>query len=515
MPKEVLRRFCKNTLVLTVAAIAMRSISLSFNLYLKSALGEEGVGLFSLVMNLFSFAVTLATGGVSLLTTRLVSEALGREQPREARSTFQKCRRYALCFGTLAFLLLFTLADLLGEGVLGDKRTIPSLRLLAVSLPFLALSSSFSGYFTAVRRVAKSAAVQFGEQLCRVFLSVSLITYFAPKELSALCQAVVLGGVIADILSCLVSFCLVLLDQKRHLPDKAAPLPQGYRKTLLAIALPIAFSSYFRSALVTIEHLFIPKGLLKFGLSQTEALAAFGVLEAMALPVILFPYALLTPFCSLLVPEIARQYATNDQKGLSESASKALTFTATFGIGVSALLITLSNTIGTLLCQSEEAGRLIATLAPLVPIMYSDTAVDSVLKGANEQLFSMRVNLFDSLVGVLLALITVPRFGLYGYVFNIIFCEIVNFSFSITRLYRVAPPKLSLVKTVAIPLAAAILTSKLFTQILPFSPPDDKISLFFAVFLYFALYLPALFLLRKLPILHRTRNFFSKAKTIP
>lgn len=507
MQKGELRRFLQNTLVLSATAILMRSVSLSFNLYLKEKLGAEGVGLFSLVMNLFSFAITLATGGVSLLTTRLVSEALGQNKPGEAKEAFAKCRRYALFFGALACLLLFSLADVLGKRVLGDSRTVPSLQALAVSLPFLALSSSFSGYFTATRRVSKSAAVQLGEQFCRIVLSVGAITYFAPKNLTSLCLFVVLGGVIADILSCLASALLACFDLRRHIPQKRAVLPKDYNKKLLGIALPVALSSYFRSALVTIEHLFIPKGLVRFGLSQSEALAAFGVLEAMALPIVLFPYALLTPFCSLLVPEVARQTATEDKVALSESATSALRFTAAFGIGTAAVLLTLSGAIGEVLCHSKEAGVLVATLAPLVPIMYSDTAVDSVLKGANEQLFTMRVNLFDSLLGVALAFITVPRFGLYGYVFNIMFCEIVNFSFSATRLYRVAPPSLSLGRAVLYPIVAAVLASRLLTLFLPFYPPDTKFSLFFAIFVFFIFYIAILFLPRT-PL----RRIFSRNK---
>ena len=70
--------FFKNVLLLTATALLMRSVSLTFNLYLKNKLGADGVGLFSLIMNLFSFAVTFATSGVSLLATRLVSEALGK-----------------------------------------------------------------------------------------------------------------------------------------------------------------------------------------------------------------------------------------------------------------------------------------------------------------------------------------------------------------------------------------------------------------------------------------------------
>ena len=498
MTKTANARFVKNVLVLAATAMLMRSVSLSFNLYLRGVLGEEGIGLFSLVMNLFSFAVTLATGGVSLLTTRLVSEAIGKNRPDEAKSAFQKCRRYAVFFGILAFCLLFLFADPIGRYLLSDARTVPSLKALAVSLPFLALSSSFSGYFTAVRRVTKSAAVQLAEQFCRIALTVTAFTYLAPKDLTSLCLFVVYGSVVSDILSALLAALLAMHDTRRHLGKNSAVLPKSYNKTLLSIALPIAFSSYFRSALVTVEHLLIPKGLVTFGMTQSEALAAFGVLEAMALPVILFPYALLTPFCSLLVPEVAGSRAIHDHGSMEKTAASAITFTAVFGIGAAAVLLTLSDSIGRILCHSPDAGRLIATLAPLVPIMYTDTAVDSVLKGANEQLFSMRVNLFDSILGVILALTTVPRFGLYGYVFNIILCEIVNFSFSLTRLFQKAPPRLSLLKTVALPLLSATGATRLFRLALPYFPLNSKFSLFTAILSLFALYLAVWLLTKRL-----------------
>ena len=497
MKKEELSRFIYNTLVLAAAAILMRSVSLSFNLYLRKTLGEEGIGLFSLIMNLFSFAVTLASGGVSLLTTRLISEAFGRNRPGEAKSAFRKCLAYAFFFGSLAFFLLFSLSSFLGNTLLGDKRTVSSLKALAVSLPFLALSSSFSGYFTAVRRAAKSAAVGLGEQFCRITLTVMAFTVIAPQELESMCLFVVLGSVVSDILSCLTAAALCFWDEKKHNRAKPALLPKSFRKTLLSIALPVAFSSYFRSALVTVEHLLIPKGLVSFGLTEGEALAAFGVLEAMALPVILFPYALLTPFCNLLVPEISRHMASKDPDSLQKTAARAIEFTLFFGIGAATVFLTLSKGIGRVLCQSEEAGLLIASLAPLVPIMYTDTAVDSVLKGANEQLFSMRVNLFDSILGVLLALITVPRFGIWGYIFNIILCECINFSCSVTRLYQKAPPSLSLVKVLLLPLIAAILSAFLMRRLFRLIDLSGKGSLFLAILSLFVLYTATLFLIRR------------------
>ncbi len=492
-------RFVKNVLLLTATSLLMRSVSLSFNLYLRNKLGEEGIGLFSLVMNLFSFAVTLATSGVSLLATRLVSEAMGRRQPREARAAMKKCLQYSLFFGFLSAILLFSLAEPIGTHMLGDRRTVLSLQALAISLPFLALSSCLSGYFAAVRRVAKSAAAGIGEQFLKISLTVMAFTYLAPKSLEMTCLYVVLGGVCADAVSFFFSLLLYLHDCKKHaLNEQGGVIPPDLNKKLLSIGLPVAFSSYFRSALVTVEHLLIPKGLLAFGLSESEALSVYGVLEAMALPVILFPYAFLTPFCNLLVPEIAEKRAAGDLEGLQKKASRALVFVSAFGIGTSGIMLTMANAIGSTVCGTSEAASYIALLAPLVPIMYADTAVDAILKGIDEQLYSMRVNLFDSILGVLLALFTVPRFGIRGYIFNIILCELVNFAFSVTRLFARVRPDFSVLKSVALPLLSVVIAAFPIRLLAESLLPSTKLSLFAVLLLFALLYLAVLFLFKRL-----------------
>lgn len=492
-------RFAKNVLLLTATSLLMRSVSLSFNLYLNEKLGSDGVGLFSLIMSVFSFAVTFATSGISLLATRLVSEALGRKKPAEAKEAMKKCVGYSLFFGITGCVLLLALARPIGVYLLGDSRTVLSLSALAISLPFIALSAAFSGYFSAVRRVSKSAAAQVGEQFLKITFTVMALTYLAPADLETMCLFVVLGSVLSDFFSFLFSLGFFLFDMKKHNRAKATHVPKDLSRKLLAIGLPIAFSSYFRSALVTVEHLLIPKGLLAFGLTQTEALAEYGILEAMALPMVMFPYAFLTPFCNLLVPEVAERRAAERQEDVRAIAGKALSFVAIFGIGTAAILLTLSHEIGRVICDNEKAALYIAMLAPLVPIMYADTTVDSLLKGLDEQLYSMRVNIFDSLLSVALALITVPLWGIRGYILNIVLCELVNFALSASRLMLKIRPAFSPLSGLLLPLAAAILSCALFRTLLPHFPfITGKLGLFSAIFLAAVLYALTLFALRSL-----------------
>ncbi len=458
MKKDRLRGFAGNVALLTLTALIMRAASLYFNVYLKNKLGEDGVGLFSLIMSVYSFAVTFATAGISLLATRLVSEAIGRGRPAEIKTAMRKCFGYSLFFGVSGALILFAFSDPIGTMLLSDRRTVLSLRALAVTLPFISLSSAAGGYFTAVRRVSPNAVTQISEQFIRMGLTVAAFTFMAPPDLEYMCLFVVLGALAADVISFFISFALYALDILRHNRATSKRTDKTLGRKMLSIGLPVAFSSYFRSALVTVEHLLIPKGLRKSGLSHEQSLAQYGCLEAMALPVIMFPYAFLSPYCSMIVPEIAEKKAAEDSEAVAGITRKSLFFVCAFGVGCAAVMLSCADLIGNTVYKSGYAAEYIRLLAPLIPIMYADTLTDSILKGMDEQLYSMRVNIADSLLGVLLALTTVPMLGVKGYILNIFICEIVNFSLSFSRLASVLSLKLDIFFCVGIPLVAAVAT---------------------------------------------------------
>ena len=50
-----------NGCILTISALFMRFISLGFNVYLPNELGAETIGIFTLVMSVYLFFVTIAT----------------------------------------------------------------------------------------------------------------------------------------------------------------------------------------------------------------------------------------------------------------------------------------------------------------------------------------------------------------------------------------------------------------------------------------------------------------------
>lgn len=485
MTMKAVKRYFYNAMLMTGAALFMRAVSVAFNVYVTGKLGADGMGLLTLVSSAYGFAVTFATSGVSLAVTRMTAETVLTSPPSKARTrlgyVMKTSVRYCLFFGITGGAALFFGADYIGGVLLGDARTIGCLRLFAVTLPFTSLASAFAGYFNACRRVYKNAVSDFCGQVFKITLTASLLAVFMPSGTESMLLAVVCGGAVAEASSFAVSLILYLQDRRSHFskPDVcsdaagtelSAETPAAAARSLRGAALPVAFSSYLRSGLVTVEHILIPKALRRSGAGYKESLASYGTLHGMVMPVIMFPYAVIGPFSSLLVPELSESRARGQDARIRHIVSVVYRATLIFAVGVSGLMITFSGELGHLLYNSAEAGRYIRMIAPVIPVMYLDTATDSMLKGLGEQLFCMRVNIIDSALSVMLVWLLVPRLGISGYAATIIISEIFNASLSIWRLLTVTGVRPKIFGWLLRPLLASMLASSATRFIINFIP---------------------------------------------
>ncbi len=436
---RILRKFIINGLIMTVTSLSLRTLGVAFNAFISRRLGADGMGLFTLIMSVYGLSVTLAASGVNLAATRMCAEALGRGDERAVRASLTRCLTYASVCGIGACLLLLFGADFVAESWLGDERCTRSLRLLAVSLPFISASNVLHGYFTAVRKVAKSAATQIFEQLFKVGVTVFALLYIVPDGIEYACMALVGGGALAETASFLMAFTLYLFDRRKK-AQGSVPREVGRRLTreLFGITVPVAAAAYVRSGLSTLEHMLIPRGLRKNPATAETALATYGVLCGMVMPVIMFPTALLYSFTGLLIPEFAEADARRDTVHIRYMISRALTFTLIFSIGCSAVMSMLAEELGVLVYDSEAAGEFIRVMAPLIPVMYLDHAVDAILKGLGEQVYCMKVNILDAAMCTLFVYLLCPRIGIWGYIVTIYAAEVVNASLSIWRLTKVS-----------------------------------------------------------------------------
>ena len=490
-----LRQFFLNAFTLTAVSLLMRTVAVAFNAYISNKVGAEAMGLYSLFSGVYGFALTFSTAGLQLAATRTVTEAIGRENRSAATSALKACCLWGFGLSLLASLSLYALAPTIGHVWLGDERVIRPLRVLSLTLVPISLSSVLSGYFNAVRRVYKNAATQIWEQGVKIYACIALLSLL-PGDIEHSCMALVLSGVIAEGASFLALLILFLWDRKRHALQAGGAITPPSFGGMLQIALPVAISANIRSALVSLEHTLIPRGLRKNGLPYETALASYGALRSMALPVVLFPSALIGSFAGLLIPEFTECQIKGHHRHISYMATRVLHLSLLFSIGVAGIMLCFSLELGQTIYRNAESALFIKALAPLIPVMYLDTTVDSMLKGLGEQVYSMNVNILDASLSVLLVFWLVPLFGIQGYVITIFISELVNAAFSITRLLNISRIHFKLGKWVWKPLLSVVGATALTNLLVRRSvfPLPDGLSLTLHILLSTALYLLLLYL---------------------
>lgn len=422
----------RNTLTLTGASLLMRVIGMAFQSRLALSLGASGLGLYQLTLSVYNLCATLAISGIRFTATRLVAEELGGGRTGSIRAAMGRCLAYGGFFGLAAGALLQLLAEPLGFLWIGDARTVLSLRIAALSMPCISLCAAISGYFTACGRVGKAAAVHLAEQLMGVALVMLLLRGAPPGDLERRCAAVTLGRTGADIFSVLLMSAVYLHDRSRHYRAEGTGVRLSGR--MLRLAVPLALSAYTRSALTTLQHLLVPRGLRAAGLTADTALAGYGIIQGMVMPLLFFPSCLLGAAAELIVPELTAAQVRGDGTAIENTAGKLVRISLHYSLAVSAVLLLCADLLGGLLYHSREAARFLRMLAPLVPIMFTDMAVDGCLKGLGQQVWSMGVNIAEAALGLLLMMLLLPRHGLSAYLALLYFSEAFNLSLSALRL---------------------------------------------------------------------------------
>ncbi|MCQ2413642.1 MAG: polysaccharide biosynthesis C-terminal domain-containing protein [Clostridia bacterium] len=477
------RIFIRNGILLGAVGVLSRTVGLFFGAYVTRTVGAAGMGMYTLLMTVFGFAVTFATSGVGLTVTRLAADAMGDGDPARMSRVLRSCIFYAAGFGLFGTFLLLCLARPLSVLTVGDGSGVPALCVLALSLCPIALSSVLSGYFVSLRHVGKNALTQIFTQGAKILVTVLFLPKAAVSGAASSCLFLSAVSAGSDTV-CLLLLFLLFCSEKREPAGEGSEM-----RSVFGMAIPLAVSAYIRQALITVEHILIPKRLRLHGATPEESLASYGVLQGMALPILLYPMAPLTSFSGLLVPEFAECRSSGRQDRMSRAASLAVSRTPIYGITLSAITWPFSSEHRYTVYRSYEAGKLIAALAPVVPIMYLDHVTDAMLKGIGEQVYSMWVNISDAALSVLLVFFLLPEFGIMGYVGAILGMEAYNFVLSYARLKKRVSFRVPLSFAVVLPAlcaaASAWISGRLFGFSMAEATPFRLISeMLFAVCLF-------------------------------
>lgn len=488
--------FIKNALILTASSLLLRFAGIIFKVWLAAIIGSEGIGLYQLIFSVYVLISTFATSGIITAVTRMIAEELALGSKKGTVKILKKAIRLSLAIAILSVITVFFGADFIADSILGDSRAATALKILPLSLPFMAITSCLRGYFIARRNILPNAVGQIFEQGIRIAIILVVVRSFIKKGLAAVCASIIFGDVAAEALSFFALFISFLCDKRKlsHLSGRTNP-PYAISKRILHIATPITSGRYLNTLLRTAENILVPKNLAKYHLNGANSLSQFGMIKGMALPILFFPSAILNSISTLLIPEMSEAAARNQKTLVKNATHNILKLTSVISFIFAAIFFIAGDKIGILIYKNEEVGFLLRWLSPIVPLMYLDSISDGILKGLDQQLFSFRTAISDSTIRIILILLILPLSGLKGFIGIMYFSNILTSFMNVGRLLKVSGAVIKPLYELILPLITALCVTITSNSILIFSGIENRlIYIILLCFMSVSLYTVLLFI---------------------
>ncbi len=446
--------FLINGAILTSTSLLMKFAALIFNIYISNQIGSEAVGVFSLVMAVYLFFITVATSGLNIAVTVIVSEKFALNKNQQAIKAIRTCIFFSLLLGIAAGGLILLFSNFITSKCLHNMVSSGPLFYIAIGLPFIAMSSCISSYFATIRKAYKNAISQVFEFTIKMFATIILLKINISNGVEAICISLILADVISEICSFTLIFILYIIDIKlKKLEDIRS---FGQRINILKIAFPVAVTSYIRSGLSTLKQLIIPTQLEKSGISCSRALSQYGMINGMVLPVITFPTVFTDSYSMLLIPEFSTYLAQKNYKAINYIANKIFKITCAFTMCICSIFFIFSNDLGLAIYNNIEIGYYFKIFTPFIFFMYMDHIIDCILKGLNKQFGVMCCNILDLSITTCFIYFLLPVLGIKGYVLSIFFSEVLNFSISLFQLFKYSRIKPNLIDWIVVPLFCSL-----------------------------------------------------------
>ena len=276
------------------------------------------------------------------------------------------------------------------------------------------LTEPMEQYQMARRRVEPNIIAQLVEQTVRMAVAALALVKLAHWGAAYACCAVLIGNTVSEAVSC--GIMSLFARQEPCFRPCADDPPRGYTsRELWEIVLPVTGSRLVASVLQAGESVLIPACLAAYLGTRAEAVAQYGSLKGMALPLIFFPFSVLAALSGLLMPEITRAHTARDTAGLRRLVRLAMGLTGGFSLLVGAALVLFGKDAAILLYHDAQAGRYVQVLGFVAPFMYLESMVDAILKGMGEQLATFRYSVLDSILRIAGILWLMPQYGMPGF----------------------------------------------------------------------------------------------------
>ncbi|MCL2080815.1 MAG: polysaccharide biosynthesis protein [Oscillospiraceae bacterium] len=403
--------------ILMATQIFSQILNFIFRVALARLVGAEGMGLYQLIMPVYSVTMSITVFGLTVAVARMSASYSAKGNHIAVRQAVRlSIWSFLLLFGLMAaFIIPFS--DWISVTLLSDARTRLGLLLLLPCIFFTGFENLYKNYFYGMREVRPPAVTEVCEQLLRTGCVLLLLIALRPAYLEWTVGVIVIGMVLCEVVSSAM-LCGFYLRHSRRLPARGERLSDKTLFTeMFRIAVPVSGATLAGNLLSSINTIIIPGRLIVSGMGQSEALSAYGVAFGMTLPLTMLPSVFVIPLSLTMMPRAAQSAALNDRAALQKQIKKTLWLTALLVIPACLLLIPFGKPILALLFKGQSAGRFVEILAVTEIFACFQYITNSLLNGAGKQKQAAVNVLVSDAIQLALTwyLVAIPDLRLWGF----------------------------------------------------------------------------------------------------
>ena len=429
------KTFITGALILILAGFISRIIGFVFRIYLSNLIGAEGIGLYQLVVPVYTLIILTLTSGVSVAVSKIIAEQVALGNLINIKRITRVSLVVVFMAGMGISLLMYLNIDFIVNYVLKDGRTYNSILYMIPCIPFVAAACAIKGYFYGIQEVTPTAVSQVVEQLVKIAIIMGLATFFLDVGLGAACALATIGTAFGEMSNLLVLSVYYKYKKYPHIQPKSKQgLIQKRQlvKKVISFSVPISINRFIISVLAAIEVILIPQRLLAGGLDYIHCMEEFGKLTGMAMPLITFPALVTNSLSTTLVPAIAASISLKDYYKANFRISKSIQITMVLGFIFTALFACYPNEICDLIYPRQNVGNTLLLLSWTCVLAYLQQILMSTLNGLGKQGMLLTNSLIGSSIRILCVYFLMPKYGLVSYIAAMVFSNLIvcilNFS---------------------------------------------------------------------------------------
>ena len=377
----------KGTLILTISGLFNRGLGFILRVYLAHTLGDQGLGLFQMVLPLFFTFTLLATAGFPQALAKIIPEKLAENKVSSVFRLFNSTLVFTIFTGLIGAVILYLSADFFTTFFFNNDRVYPALLSLVPLVFICPISSALNGFFQGCQTMKPTAIARTTEQINRFIVTIVLMSLWTGLEVKYRAAIPGLGMFIGELTGLFLLFFLFyreksLITSKNH-SEKIRPEKCSFFSSFLTLgrfALPVTSGRLIHSLMQTGRAVLIPAQLQKSGLESSRAAAIYGQLGGMVQQVILLPTVFTLSFTTSLIPSLSRAYSQNKLEYIKNKYRDIIRFVTYLSFPLCSLFFLYGREICSLLFSHPEAGEILSGLAFSAPFIYYLQVSSGLLK---------------------------------------------------------------------------------------------------------------------------------------